>query len=186
LQALGHSEVYLNSFYHNSSNLKFLDWCFKHFMGRAPKDQEEVHHYTDILMKHGVANLITALIDSEEYRKVFGNFTVPHPHEQSHYTSPKAYWETTVLNHEHFGQRGWIVPTMYWHGLGLNCEAGVCRPDAHPEVGEEGQAAGSSPSDDMLPDELLDFLKALGPSQARQLLASMTPKQKQALYQAIH
>jgi hypothetical protein len=38
----------------------------------------------------------------------------------------------------------------------------------------------------MLPDELLDFLKALGPSQARQLLASMTPKQKQALYQAIH
>ena len=37
LKALGHSEVYLNEFYYNSSNLKFLELCFKHFMGRAPK-----------------------------------------------------------------------------------------------------------------------------------------------------
>lgn len=184
LKCLGCSDVYLESFYHNSSNYKFLDWCFKHFMGRAPQHQVEIRQYNDILMRQGAQALVNALIDSEEYRKVFGNFTVPHPHEQSYYDSPRAFWETNVLTHEHFGQRGWIVPTMNWHSLGLNCDAGACQ---HPIAAEmtssaETGAAAATPA----PSELLEFLKALGPDQARQLLASMTPSQKQALYQAIH
>ncbi len=185
LKCLGQSDIYLDSYYHNSSNLKFLDWCFKHFMGRAPQDKEEIQYYCDILMRLGVKELITALLDSEEYRKVFGNFTVPHTHEQNHYTSPKAYWETNILTHEHFSQRGRVIPTMYWHSLGLNCDAGVCHPEVDGEFSGTHQPAGAA-SDDMMPDELMEFLKALGPTQARQLIASMTPKQKQALYQAIH
>ena len=77
LRILGHSDVYLDEFYHNSSNPKFIELCFKHFMGRAPKDQEEMHTYCDILMREGAKELITALLDSEEYRKHFGCFTVP-------------------------------------------------------------------------------------------------------------
>ena len=63
-------------------------------MGRAPKDQEEMHTYCDILMREGAKELITALLDSEEYRKHFGCFTVPHAWAEEIYPSPKTYWET--------------------------------------------------------------------------------------------
>ena len=181
LKELGHSEVYLNAFYYRASNLKFLEWCFKHFMGRAPIDQQEVQFYCDILLKQGVQEVITAILDSEEYKKVFGCFTVPYPREQKYYASPKAYWESHVLNDEYIEQRGHTVPTIYWHELGLNCDAGACdHPEAHevlnPPVSQTGE---------MLQEELLALLRSLDRDQARQVVAALSPMQKEALRQAI-
>lgn len=181
LKELGHSEVYLNAFYHKASNLKFLEWCFKHFMGRAPIDQAEIRFYSDIMMKKGVQAIVTAILDSEEYRKVFGCFTVPYPRQQTHYVSPKAYLETQILNQEYVEQRGHVVPTMYWHELGLNCDAGTCR---HPEANEV--LPPISPRGEMLETELLEFLKTLDTQRARQVIAALSPKQKEALRKAIH
>jgi phycoerythrin-associated linker protein len=147
LRILGHSDVYLDEFYHNSSNPKFIELCFKHFMGRAPKDQEEMHTYCDILMREGAKELITALLDSEEYRKHFGCFTVPHAWAEDVYPSPKTYWETEVLLHELHGRRGSKLPTMLWHDLHMNCDMGSCdvapgatQPQAQPAT------AGPTPS----------------------------------------
>jgi len=126
LRELGHSEVYLNEFYYNSSNPKFIELCFKHFIGRAPSDVEEMRRYCDTLMRHGVKAMITALLDSEEYSHHFGCFTVPHAWAEEQYPSPKTFWETEVLLHELHGRRGWIVPTMTWHNLQLNCDGGSC------------------------------------------------------------
>lgn len=134
LKELGHSEVYLNAFYYSASNMKFLETCLKHFLGRAPLNQEEVHAYCDVLLQRGVKEMITAILDSEEYRKVFGCFTVPYVREQRCYDSPKAYLESQMLRKELHGQRGWIVPTMYWHELKLNCDAGVCHPEAEAAI----------------------------------------------------
>lgn len=78
LQALGNSSVYLNQFLYNRHNLKFIEGCFKHFLGRAPKDRYEVEVYANILMKQGASKVISELTGSEEYRKTFGLFTVPH------------------------------------------------------------------------------------------------------------
>lgn len=182
LKELGHSKVYLDAFYNHSSNLKFLELCFKHFMGRAPLNQEEVQQYCNILMKQGVAQLITAILDTEEYRKAFGCFTVPYPREaQRCYASPKAYLESRILNHEHFGQRGWVVPTMYWHQLGLNCDAGVCR---HPEADEILEPPVSREGE-MLEEELLDLLKVFESAQAEKLIASLSPEQRAAFRKAI-
>lgn len=182
LKELGHSEVYLSAFYYQASNLKFLEWCFKHFMGRAPIDQAEVRLYCDILMKKGVQAVITAILDSEEYRKAFGCFTVPYAREQEHhYASPRAYWETHTLNHEYVEQRGHVVPTIYWHELGLNCDAGVCY---HPEANEVLDPP-VSPTAEILQDQLLDFLKALDASQAREVIASLSPQQKEALRKSL-
>ncbi len=126
LRNLGHSDVYLNTFYYQSSNPKFIELCFKHFMGRAPKDMEEMRQYCDILMRRGVKELITAMLDSDEYQHHFGCFTVPHAWTESLYPSPKTFWETEVLQHELHGRRGWILPTLIWHDLHLNCEGGHC------------------------------------------------------------
>lgn len=175
LKELGHSQVYLDSFYHNSSNMKFLELCFKHFLGRAPLNQEEIKFYCDILMYEGVAQLITAILDSEEYRKAFGCFTVPYPREQRCYDSPKAYMESQVLNHEHIGQRGRSIPTIYWHQLGLNCEAGICR---HPEADEPIESNVSQ-------TDLMELLKLLQSAQSEKAVAALTPQQKAMLKKAI-
>lgn len=182
LKELGHSSVYLDTFYYKYSNLKFLELCFKHFMGRAPFNQEEVQIYCNILMNKGVAKLITAILDSEEYRKVFGCFTVPHARLQTRYESPKAYLESQILNREQVAQRGRVVPTIYWHQLGLNCDAGVC---SHPEMTEMPQPIVSE-TGEMLQEELLDLLKALDATKAKEVVAALSPQQKEALRKAIH
>lgn len=182
LKELGHSKVYLDSFYFKCSNLKFIELCFKHFMGRAPQSQDEVRTYADVLMHQGVEHLITTLLDSEEYRKVFGCFTVPYERTPNCYESPKAYLETQALNHEHFGQRGHVVPTMYWHQLGLNCDAGVCR---HPEADETLEPLPLG-TETMVEEELLALLRSLDSSKAREVVSTLSPQQKDALRRAIH
>lgn len=181
LKELGHSEVYLKAFYYNVSNVKFLDLCFKHFMGRAPQGQTEIQFYCQILTQQGVKALVTAILDSEEYRKVFGCFTVPYARHSKYYESPNAYLESRFLNHEHFGQRGWAVATMYWHQLGLNCDAGVC---SRPEM--EGFHSGVNSSGADLGSNLLAALRALDPVQARHAIGALSPTEREALRQAIH
>lgn len=181
LKELGHSEVYLNAFYHTSSNLKFLELCFKHFMGRALADEDEMKFYCNLLMTKGVKGLVTAILDSEEYRKVFGCFTVPYARTETYYPSPKAYLENESLTHEYIGQRGWVVPTMIWHHLGLNCDAGVCR---HPEADE---VLDPPLSDDIyrLEQELIAMIQTADASRARNMLSSLSPAQRRLLRQAI-
>ncbi len=175
LKELGHSRVYLDSFYHNASNMKFLELCFKHFLGRAPSHQAEIQLYCNILMYKGVAQMITAILDSDEYRKAFGCFTVPYCRELRYYQSPKAYTESQFLNHEHFNQRGRIVPTMYWHQLGLNCDAGVCR---HPEADE---TINSNVSEADL-SQLLTMLRDAPPEA---VVATLSPQQRALLRKAM-
>ncbi|MGA1410958.1 MAG: phycobilisome rod-core linker polypeptide [Prochlorotrichaceae cyanobacterium] len=164
LKELGHSELYLNSFYYKSSNQKFLEVCLKHFLGRSIVNHQEMHHYMNILINEGVKHLITAILDSEEYRKYFGCFTVPYIREQQVYSSPKAYLETQILIHEMNGRRGYSLPTLYWHQLGMDCDTGVCR---HPEVEEavkpamravQPQPQASKSVNEMSLDDLLSAL----------------------------
>lgn len=128
LKELGHSEIYLDAFYYRSSNQKFLENCIKHFLGRTLVNGEEMHTYCDLLMRSGVTALINGILDSEEYRKHFGCFTVPYHRDEKCYDSPKAFLESHVVCEEQYGRRGWSVPTLYWHQLGLNCDEGVCTP----------------------------------------------------------
>ncbi|MEB3267606.1 MAG: phycobilisome rod-core linker polypeptide [Leptolyngbya sp.] len=178
LKILGESEVYLNEFYYNSSNLKFLELCFKHFMGRAPYDHSEMQEYCDALMRSGVHGLITKMLDSEEYRKHFGCFTVPYAAETDHYPSPKAYLENDFLNHELHGQRGHGVPTMLWHELGLTCEGGHCQL---PEQLSHAFTAATDP--DRL--ELLQVLRRIHPEDLKEIAASLPANQRDSLSQAL-
>lgn len=167
LKLLGHSQVYLKEFYENSSNLKFLELCFKHFMGRAPRDHAEIHHYSNILMRRGVKVLITAMLDSEEYRKHFGCFTVPHPTQETHYPSPKAFLESSILNHELHGRRGWIVPTIVWHELNMRCEGGTCATAVDPP--------------DSSQRNLFNALRGMAPEELEQIASALSPRQRQTL-----
>lgn len=173
LKELGHSSVYLDSFYHRYSNVKFLEICLKHFLGRAPKDKAEIQHYSQILTTKGVDQLITAILDSEEYRKVFGCFTVPYARSQKYYQSPQSYLETQWLNAEHIGQRGTAIPTRYWHDLGWVCDAGVCHPEAdeilNPPISNEVERA------------VQKLVKLIESEQGQKALASVSPQKLEKL-----
>lgn len=127
LKNLAVSSVYLKAFYEQSSNVKFIENAFKHFLGRAPHDEVEIRIYDNILLRQGVGAMISEMIDSEEYRKAFGSFTVPYWRKRR-YESPSDFLETKFLSKEHAGDRGWAIPTLYWHELRLDCTGGVCRP----------------------------------------------------------
>lgn len=185
LKVLGHSNLYLNSFYYNSSNQKFLEVCLKHFLGRSILDHQEMHQYMDVLIKEGVMHLINAILDSEEYRKHFGCFTVPYIREQHLYPSAKAYLETQILIHEMNGRRGQTLPTLYWHQLGMDCDTGVCR---HPEVQEAVQPKPVQAAQDGAHDQksvhdmsLDELLMALDTPDGDVKMPALTERQRLAL-----
>lgn len=127
LKSIAVSEIYLKAFYEKSSNVKFIENAFKHFLGRAPHDEAEIRQCDWLLIEHGVGAMISTLIDSDEYRKEFGSFTIPYWRKRR-YESPNDYLENRFLGSEHAGDRGWALPTLYWHELHLDCTGGTCRP----------------------------------------------------------
>jgi hypothetical protein len=187
LKELGHSDLYLRSFYYQASGPKFVETCIKHFLGRSIRSAEEMRFYSDILLKEGVKKLVTAVLDSDEYRREFGCFTVPYVQSPSVYSSPKTFFETRTLNQEHYGQRGQSLPTMYWHQLGLDCETGVCH---HPEVEEAVKASPvPRPASSILGQSkksvqemsLQELLDALESPDAQETVAALSDRQRATL-----
>ncbi|XHX77551.1 MAG: phycobilisome rod-core linker polypeptide [Stenomitos frigidus ULC029] len=172
------TDIYRHQYYDKLSNVKFMDVCFKHFLGRAIADHEEMKVYNEILLKQGYGGLVTAILDSEEYRKAFGCFTVPHPREQTFYRSPEVFLESKFLNEEHFGQRGHFIPTMYWRQLGLLCKNGVC---SRPEAEHESTANAADREGTNTIEALLHLLKPDDVSKAKALLTKLSPEERQAL-----
>ncbi|NEQ99458.1 MAG: phycobilisome linker polypeptide [Cyanothece sp. SIO2G6] len=166
LKELAHSNLYLDTFYYSTSNPKFIETCFKHFLGRSIRDNDEMRFYINVLSQSGVYHLITSILDSEEYRKYFGCFTVPYYRENKCHETPNEYLENTVIQHEHFGQRGWSLPTLYWHQLGMNCDGGIClyiddEPSEKPQYSINAPAEAPSHPRDELQEELMELLGAL-------------------------
>ncbi|TAF09317.1 MAG: photosystem I reaction center subunit X [Nostocales cyanobacterium] len=78
IQGLGYSSLYLKEFYTPYPNTKVIELGTKHFLGRAPIDQAEIRKYNQILATQGIRAFISQMVDSAEYRQVFGEDTVPY------------------------------------------------------------------------------------------------------------
>jgi phycobilisome core-membrane linker protein len=78
IQGLGYSNLYLKEFYTPYPNTKVIELGTKHFLGRAPIDQAEIRKYNQILATQGIRAFISEMVDSAEYRQVFGEDTVPY------------------------------------------------------------------------------------------------------------
>ncbi len=180
LEKLAATDLYLEQFYFPYSNLKFVELCFKHFLGRAPHDMAEVETYAKELAQHGPQRFVKMLLDSEEYRRAFGNFGIPYPRTESCHYSPKNFQQSQLLREEAAGRRGRALPALVWQQLGLVCEAGHChRPEPTPTAASapvpkasrsEPRVAGSrrgnpepawTASMGSLLDELQEFLQML-------------------------
>jgi len=185
------SELYLNSFYRDFSNLKFMELSFKHLLGRTPHAKEEISVYTDVLTKNGVSVFFHKIFDSDEYRKAFGCHTVPYARDINFHDSPRNYLQSDLIQHEHVGQHGKAVPTLYWQDLGMDCETGTCvMPDAQAEPNKTHQSHQSNenanskvkePVSKALNEEIEELLQMLQNSDARQALQSMNESQRSLL-----
>lgn len=181
------SELYLDSFYRDSSNLKFMELSFKHLLGRTAHDKEEISGYTDVLTKHGVNAFFHKIFDSEEYRKAFGCHTIPYARDVKFHDSPRNYLQSDLIQHEHIGQHGKAVPTLYWQELGMDCETGTCvMPDSqadqhHAYQSVTEKAKVKEPVSKALNEEIEELLQMLQNSDARQVLQSMNENQRSLL-----
>jgi phycobilisome core-membrane linker protein len=78
IEALGCSELYRSEFYAPYPNTKVIELGTKHFLGRAPLNQQEIRKYNQILATQGVKAFVRALLNTQEYRDLFGEDTVPY------------------------------------------------------------------------------------------------------------
>ncbi|MDX2271769.1 MAG: phycobilisome rod-core linker polypeptide [Cyanobacteriota bacterium] len=101
VRQIGHSHLYQQLFFNAGCNTRCVEQAFKHFLGRAPSHKAEVAGYHSILVKEGLKAMVDAFVDSEEYRLVFGNNTVPHPRSSFTSLSPMAYLLSHEINHSH-------------------------------------------------------------------------------------
>lgn len=78
VQQLGLSDLYKKEFYQPYPNTKVIELGTKHFLGRAPNNQAEIRFYNQILASKGLNSFVNALINSQEYKTLFGDTTVPY------------------------------------------------------------------------------------------------------------
>ncbi|BAQ61082.1 phycobilisome phycoerythrin-associated linker polypeptide CpeE [Geminocystis sp. NIES-3708] len=79
VRMVGQSELYQSLFFNSSSAYRFIELNCKHFLGRAPLNQEEISEHVQIYNEQGYEAEINSYIDSEEYNRVFGENIVPFP-----------------------------------------------------------------------------------------------------------
>jgi len=72
IRRLGKSSLYQKQFFEPFINSRALELAFRHFLGRGPSSREEVQTYFSIVSSGGLAALVDALVDSQEYSDYFG------------------------------------------------------------------------------------------------------------------
>lgn len=77
IRAVGLSDLYRKRFFEGTSNTRFIECNFKHFLGRAPHSQAEVSEHIRIINEEGYNAEINSYIDSDEYDTLFGESRIP-------------------------------------------------------------------------------------------------------------
>jgi phycobilisome core-membrane linker protein len=78
IRRLAKSPLYRKNFFEPYINSRALELAFRHILGRGPSSREEVQRYFSIVSSGGLAALVDALVDSQEYSDYFGEETVPY------------------------------------------------------------------------------------------------------------
>ncbi|NET57390.1 MAG: photosystem I reaction center subunit X [Symploca sp. SIO2E6] len=78
IEGLGCSDLYIKEFYTPYPNTKVIELGTKHFLGRAPLNQQEIQKYNQILATEGIRSFIGAMVNSMEYLQAFNEDVVPY------------------------------------------------------------------------------------------------------------
>jgi phycoerythrin-associated linker protein len=78
VRLVAQSDLYRSRFVENCYRYRAIELNFKHLLGRAPADFEEMRHHSEILDREGDNADIDSYIDSAEYSENFGENIVPY------------------------------------------------------------------------------------------------------------
>ena len=78
VRTVAKSGLYRSRFFENSNPYHFIELNFKHLLGRAPQNRDEMLHHFTILQEQGYDTEIDTYIDSNEYQERFGEEGVPY------------------------------------------------------------------------------------------------------------
>lgn len=95
---VGLSDLYKRKFFEPMSNLRFVELNFKHFLGRAPRDQKEIQEHIAILTSQGYEAEINSYIDSEEYNTLYGLSRIPSINFESRFPYNQGLVKQAVLS----------------------------------------------------------------------------------------
>jgi len=66
------------AFFESCARYRYIELTFRHLLGRAPVDFEEMRSHSERLDSSGYEVDIDSFLDSEEYQNYFGEWTVPY------------------------------------------------------------------------------------------------------------
>lgn len=78
VRAVAKSDLYRSRFFETSPRYRFIELNFKHLLGRAPDDLEEMRKHSTILDTEGFEAEIDSYLDSDEYQSAYGENIVPY------------------------------------------------------------------------------------------------------------
>ena len=78
VRLLAKSDRYRTLFFENCTNLRAIEFNFKHLLGRSPNNYAEISEHIQILAKQGFEAEIDSYLDSDEYFQSFGLNIVPY------------------------------------------------------------------------------------------------------------
>ena len=85
VNGLAKSDFYKDNFFHAVGAQRGIELNFKHLLGRAPLNQQEVQNHIKLQAEEGFDALIDTLTDSAEYTEVFGADIVPYDRTKDSY-----------------------------------------------------------------------------------------------------
>lgn len=77
VRTIAKSDLYRTRFFDSCARYRYIELAFRHLLGRAPADFEEMRAHAERLDASGYEADIDSFVDSDEYQNKFGEWTVP-------------------------------------------------------------------------------------------------------------
>ena len=77
VRSIAKSDLYRSRFFESCARYRYIELAFRHLLGRAPADFEEMRGHSERLDSTGYDADIDSFVDSDEYQNAFGEWTVP-------------------------------------------------------------------------------------------------------------
>ena len=78
VRAVAKSDLYRTRFFEGCPRYRYTELNFRHLLGRAPNDYDDMKAHSNILDESGFEADIDSYLDSDEYQNVFGQDLVPY------------------------------------------------------------------------------------------------------------
>ena len=78
VRVVAKSELYRGRFFDSCPRYRYIELAFRHLLGRAPVDFDEMRAHAERLDSKGYDADIDSFLDSDDYQNTFGEWTVPY------------------------------------------------------------------------------------------------------------